>query len=188
MKQSILISVLIASAAGCAPPSVVSMPQEDIATLISNQQTGSKGALRVTGNTLYFLNSAPDKVKPKDFKDQKAIDSYYESLLSAIKKRNPTQDARFAFNNKMRYFFTSNEKTPHQDRRGNSFGLGTPEVNKFCPDAQNQLKFLEGYRFYENSVECLNNSSSCRDYTSTASERYMLAWNKEMARLCHGGK
>lgn len=185
MRQSLLTALCITSVVGCVPPNAVSMAQEQLPTGQS-QVVSAKSALRVVGNTIYFLNAPPDKVRPKDFKDQKAIDAHYVALSAAFKKRNPVQDARFAFKS-MRYFFTSNGKSAHQNQRGNPFGLGTPEVVKLCPNAHAQFKFIEGYKFGEYSGECLADSRPCRDYI-ISTDTYMLSWNKEMARLCHGGK
>ncbi|MBK8454458.1 MAG: hypothetical protein WAQ53_18880 [Thiofilum sp.] len=148
----------------------------------------TRSSLRVVGNTLYFLNAPPDKIKPRQFKDQKAINTHYTALLAAIKKRNAVQDARSAFKQGMRYFFTSNGRTAAQNQRGNPLGLNTPEMAKLCPRAVSTLKWLEGYKFGENYGECLSNSSSaCRNYIFYV-EAYILPWNKEMSRLCKGGK
>ncbi|SKA95259.1 hypothetical protein SAMN02745130_03741 [Thiothrix eikelboomii] len=185
MKQSLLTALCLASVVGCVPPNAVSMGQEQMPTGQS-QTVAAKSALRVVGNTIYFLNAPPDKVKPKDFKDQKAIDAHYTVLSAALKKRNPTQDARFAFGKGMRYFFTSNGRNA-AGGRGNPFGFGAPEMVKHCPSAHSQFKFIEGYKFGEYSGECLADSRPCRDYI-ISTDTYMLSWNKEMARLCHGGK
>lgn len=186
MKQSLLTALCLASVVGCGPPNAVSMGHEQM-PLGQSQAVAAKSSLRVAGDTIYFQYAPPDKVKPKDFKDSKAIDTHYTALSAALKKRNPVQDARLAFGKSMRYFFTSNGRNAHQDRRGNPFGLGTPEVVTLCPNANAQLKFIEGAKFGEYSAECLDNSRPCRDYI-ISTDTYMLSWNKEMARLCHGGK
>lgn len=186
MKQSLLTALCLACVVGCVPPNAVSMGQEQMPTGQS-QTVATKSTLRVVGNTLYFLNAPPDKVKPKDFKDQKAIDAHYTALSAALKKRNPVQDARFAFDKGVRYFFTTNGGTV----AGSSyrpFSLDSPQVAKLCPNASNRIVYLEGYKFTEYSGECLADSKPCHNYIYQVVEPYINPWNREMARLCWGGK
>jgi hypothetical protein len=150
------------------------------------QVAAAKSSLRLVDNTLYFLNNPPDKVKSKDFKDQKAIETHYAALLAAIKKRNPIQDARFAFDHGMRVFLTYNGVTVEQGR-GNPLGLGFPELEKRCPGSATRLNNVEGVRFIQTG-QCQSSSASCQQYASFIGDSYMRPWNKEMARLCHGGK
>lgn len=183
MKPSLLTALCLTSVVGCVPPNAVSM-DEGQGIPLTTQVVGAKTSpLRVEGDTLYFLHAPPDKVKPKDFKDPKAIDAHYTALSAALKKRNPVQDARFAFNNSMRYFFTTNGRAAT-----GVFNLGLPELAKLCPKASTRIAYLEGYKFTEYSGECLADSKPCNNYAYQVSETYMLPWNKEMARLCESGK
>ncbi len=182
-KPLMLAAFCAASLIGCV--NAVGLDNPSVTTQNTQPSTPS---LRVVGDTLYFLNGAPDKLKPIDFKDQSEIESHYATLVTALKKRNPVQDARFAFNNGMRYFLSVTGRVPAQRQRGNPLALDTPESAKLCPHAFAQLKFLEGVRFGENSFECLNSSNSCRYYQTPVSDFYMVDWNKEMSRLCLGGQ
>lgn len=130
----------------------------------------------------------PDKVKFKDFKDEKAIETHYTALSVALKKRNPVQDARFAFKHNRRYVFTINLKAAAIEGGGwgDRYSLTAPDAKKLCPEAWTKLKLLEGYRFLSSgSGYCMG--AACRRY-GESSEAYQYAWNREMARLCHGGK
>jgi hypothetical protein len=134
---------------------------------------------------MYFLNVPPDKVKFADFKSEKEIEAHYTALSAALKKRNPVQDASFAFNNHDRYVFTINLTSAWGGGRGDGYSLSSPYAKKLCPAAGSKLKLLEGVKFILSaSGYC---EGACRSY-SDLSERYALAWNKVMAPLCHGGK
>ncbi|SKA95263.1 hypothetical protein SAMN02745130_03742 [Thiothrix eikelboomii] len=185
MKQSLLTALCLASVVGCVPPNAVSMDEGQMPTGQS-QTVATKSALRVVGNTIYFLNAPPDKVKLKDFKDEKAINAHYTTLLSALKKRNPVQDARFAFNHGMRHFLTYNGVNVEQGR-GNPLGLGSPEVEKRCPGSLTRFKQFEGVQFIQTG-ECSHERPSCWNYSFAVGDAYMRPWNQEMARLCWGGK
>lgn len=145
----------------------------------------TRSSLRVVGDTLYFLYRPPDKYRPSDFKDEKAIDTHYTALLAVLKKRNPVQDARFAFKHGMRYFLTFNGITIANLRSG--VGGQNIESLKVCPQAH-RYKRLEGMRFHEDGGTCHEGRPACFRYLSTVGSAYMLPWNREMTRLCNGGK
>ena len=189
IKPLMLAAFCAASLIGCV--NAVGLDNPSVTTQNTQPSTSS---LRVVGDTLYFLNGAPDKLKPIDFKDQSEIESHYATLVTALKKRNPVQDARFAFNNGMRYFLTATGKIPAQRQRGNPLALDTPESAKSCPRAFAQLKFLEGVKFTNNprssvdSVDCVNGHNSCTDFMEPVADYYKRDWNNEMSRLCLDGK
>ena len=186
LKPSFFIPSFMALLVGCVSPNAVSM-DEGQGLPLTTQVVGAKTSpLRVVGDTIYFLHAPPDKVKFKDFKDEKAIETHYTALSVALKKRNPVQDARFAFKHNRRYVFTANFTNPvGSGRTGDIYSLSAPDAKKLCPEAKTKLKLLEGDKFILSaSGYC---EGACRRY-GESSEAYERAWNREMARLCHGGK
>ncbi|MEZ5535573.1 MAG: hypothetical protein R3F02_08100 [Thiolinea sp.] len=185
MKKSFWATLCLISLLGCTSSAAISKDQSSAST-VSNQTVAAQPSLRVVGNVLYFFGIPPDRIRAREYKNQNAINTHYANLLTAIKKRNSVQDAHFAFNHGMRYFFTGNGRQFHNQRV--MYG-GVVEMAKLCPNANARLVWLEGVRFADyNSTECLNNSNpSCRGYMGVG-DSYMTLWNKEMSRLCVGGK
>ena len=186
IKPLMLAAFCAASLIGCV--NAVGLDNPSVTTQNTQPSTPS---LRVVGDTLYFLNGPPEKIKEADFKDQKEIESHYAALVTALKKRNAVQDARFAFNNGMRYFLTATTSIPS---RGLPLGFGTAELAKLCPQASTQRKFLEGVKFAMSprnsvdSVDCVNGHNSCTDFMEPVADYYKRDWNNEMSRLCLNGK
>lgn len=186
IKPLMLAAFCAASLIGCV--NAVGLDNPSVTTQNTQPLTPS---LRVVGDTLYFLNEPPDKIKEADFKDQKEIESHYAALVTALKKRNAVQDARFAFNNGMRYFLGFTGRIPTRFRPE---GMADERARKLCPYTFSPPKYLEGIKFSMsprgsvNSVDCVNGHNSCTDFMEPVADYYIRDWNKEMGRLCLGGQ